>query len=90
MNFTLPETEDIDRLIGLEKMASMTISVYGHDLESFIARSSDGGRLQAAPRIAFDNLVIVPEPRVGTLAAIALAVVCLMASRRLTPRARPT
>jgi len=36
-NFTLPETEDIDRLIELEKMASMCISVYGHDLSSFVS-----------------------------------------------------
>ncbi len=36
-NFTIPTADEIERLVGLEKLGRMTVSVYGHDLESFIA-----------------------------------------------------
>ncbi len=36
-NFTIPSEEEIERLLGLQKLASMKVSVYGHDLESFVA-----------------------------------------------------
>ena len=36
-NFTLPSEEDIERLLGVRKLQSMKISIYGHDLESFVA-----------------------------------------------------
>jgi hypothetical protein len=36
-NFTLPEHDDIVRLVGLKKLKNLTISIYGHDLPSFIA-----------------------------------------------------
>jgi len=36
-NFTIPSEEEIERLLGLTKLASMKISVYGHDLASFVA-----------------------------------------------------
>ena len=36
-NFTIPKPKAVERLIGLEKLRHMTISVYGHDLDSFVA-----------------------------------------------------
>ena len=36
-NFTLPDQDDVVRLVGLKKLKNLTISVYGHDLASFVA-----------------------------------------------------
>ena len=36
-NFTVPKTKDIERLFSLNKISGITISVYGHDLPSFLA-----------------------------------------------------
>jgi sulfatase maturation enzyme AslB (radical SAM superfamily) len=36
-NFTIPKPKDIERLVRLQKLSHLTISIYGHDLASFIA-----------------------------------------------------
>jgi MoaA/NifB/PqqE/SkfB family radical SAM enzyme len=36
-NFTIPKLKDIDRLAKLRKLKNVTISIYGHDLASFLA-----------------------------------------------------
>ncbi len=36
-NFTIPKPRDIERLARLQKLSQLTISIYGHDLPSFIA-----------------------------------------------------
>jgi len=36
-NFTIPDAEQIERLLALKKLDVVTISVYGHDRESFVA-----------------------------------------------------
>ena len=36
-NFTLPNADSIERLSRLPKLVSMTVSIYGHDLESFVS-----------------------------------------------------
>ena len=36
-NFTIPKPRDVERLTRLAKLQHLTVSVYGHDLESFIA-----------------------------------------------------
>jgi radical SAM protein with 4Fe4S-binding SPASM domain len=36
-NFTIPKQKDIQRLVDFKKLNNVVISVYGHDLESFIA-----------------------------------------------------
>lgn len=36
-NFTIPSEEDVDRLLDCSKLESVKISIYGHDLESFVA-----------------------------------------------------
>ena len=36
-NFTVPKPQDVERLIGLKKLCSLTISIYGHDLPTFMA-----------------------------------------------------
>jgi hypothetical protein len=35
-NFTIPSEDEIERLLLLKKLESMKISVYGHDLQSFV------------------------------------------------------
>jgi sulfatase maturation enzyme AslB (radical SAM superfamily) len=65
-NFTIPKVETVKRLADLKKLRHLTISVYGHDLESFVAIS--GGTpmlyqrlltnletlLALAPSVSFD------------------------------------
>jgi sulfatase maturation enzyme AslB (radical SAM superfamily) len=36
-NFTLPDRDDIARLVQLKKLKNLTVSIYGHDLASFMA-----------------------------------------------------
>jgi sulfatase maturation enzyme AslB (radical SAM superfamily) len=36
-NFTIPKPRDIERLARLQKLSQLAISIYGHDLPSFIA-----------------------------------------------------
>jgi hypothetical protein len=36
-NFTIPKRSDIDRLVRLKKLKNLTVSIYGHDLASFMA-----------------------------------------------------
>jgi len=36
-NFTLPDRDEIYRLVRLKKLNNLTVSIYGHDLQSFIA-----------------------------------------------------
>ncbi|HUP95928.1 MAG TPA: radical SAM protein [Burkholderiales bacterium] len=36
-NLTIPKPETVERLAGLRKLKHLTVSVYGHDLETFIA-----------------------------------------------------
>lgn len=38
-NFTIPKPDTIKRLTGLKKLKHLTVSVYGHDRESFVAIS---------------------------------------------------
>lgn len=42
-NFTIPDRDDIERLLQLDKLSHMTISIYGHDADSFraITKSTD-------------------------------------------------
>jgi MoaA/NifB/PqqE/SkfB family radical SAM enzyme len=35
-NLTIPSEEQIERLLGLGKLSSVTMSVYGHDLDTFV------------------------------------------------------
>ncbi len=36
-NFSVPKPQQIEQLIGLKKLKVVTISIYGHDLQSFVA-----------------------------------------------------
>lgn len=44
-NFTVPRLQDIDRLAHLKKFTDLHISVYGHDLESFVAMTQGAEKL---------------------------------------------
>ena len=36
-NFTIPKPGDVERLARLQKLHHLTISIYGHDLPSFLS-----------------------------------------------------
>ena len=36
-NFTIPNRTNVERLLRLKKLKNLTVSIYGHDLASFIA-----------------------------------------------------
>lgn len=38
-NFCVPRPKDIERLVALKKLSGIGVSIYGHDLESFLAIS---------------------------------------------------
>jgi len=38
-NFTIPRPKDIERLVALKRLSGIGISIYGHDLETFLAIS---------------------------------------------------
>jgi hypothetical protein len=44
-NFTIPDAEDIKRLVSLKKFFGMNISVYGHDLPTFKAITKSTGKV---------------------------------------------
>jgi hypothetical protein len=50
-NFTIPKPKDIDRLIKLKKLKLVVISIYGHDLESFVAITKSTSKI-------YDRLVL--------------------------------
>jgi len=59
-NFTIPDRQAISQLIGLSKLTRLTISVYGHDLASFMAITQSNAkvyeRLLDHLRFLLDNL----------------------------------
>ena len=46
-NFTIPKPATVERLAELKKLRHMTVSVYGHDVESFIAIAQGTHKLYA-------------------------------------------
>jgi len=36
-NLTIPKAANIERLVGLKKLINLTVSIYGHDLDTFMA-----------------------------------------------------
>jgi MoaA/NifB/PqqE/SkfB family radical SAM enzyme len=44
-NFTIPKPKDIQRLIKLKKSKLVVISIYGHDLETFVAITKSTGKV---------------------------------------------
>lgn len=52
-NFTVPDHGKIEKLLALKKLQHLTISIYGHDLESFMAITQSGEKIY---RRLIDNL----------------------------------
>lgn len=52
-NFTLPTQVDLEKLLALKKLCSLTVSIYGHDLNSFTAIT---GRGEGAYRRLIENM----------------------------------
>ena len=44
-NLTIPKPETLAKLVALEKLRQLTISVYGHDLRSFVVITKSTGQL---------------------------------------------
>ena len=40
-NFALADHQTVDTLLGLNKLRSLSVSIYGHDEESFLALLSE-------------------------------------------------
>ena len=57
-NFVLPSEEDVKHLLGLRKLRPLSISIYGHDEESFVAFTRGNA---AAYRRLLSNLHAVLE-----------------------------
>jgi uncharacterized Fe-S cluster-containing radical SAM superfamily protein len=59
-NFTIPKLANLERLIRLDKLRNVTISIYGHDLESFVAITQSTekvyARLMANLQFLYDRL----------------------------------
>src|SRR5688572_12375523 len=70
-NFTIPETETVARLAELKKLRHMTVSVYGHDVESFIAIAQGTHKLYARLKANLEALLGV-MPKCSFELAIAL------------------
>lgn len=62
-NFTIPTEEDIRRLLGLEKLQHVTLSVYGHDLESFIAITGSTEKVYRRLITNLETLLSLPDQR---------------------------
>lgn len=70
-NFTIPKPETVERLATLTKLRHMTVSVYGHDLESFIAIAQGTPKLYARLLANLERLLAI-MPRCSFELAIAL------------------
>lgn len=57
-NFTIPVEEDIRRLLDLQKLKHVTLSVYGHDLQSFMAIT--GAKEKVYRRLITNLEVLLP------------------------------
>ncbi len=59
-NFTIPKPAALERLIRLDKLKNVTISIYGHDLDSFVAITQSTekvyARLLANLQFLYDRL----------------------------------
>ena len=58
-NFTIPKPETVERLADLRKLKHMTVSVYGHDVESFIAIAQGTHKLYARLKANLEALLRV-------------------------------
>ncbi len=56
-NFTLPDEHDVRRLAGLKKLKNMTISIYGHDLASFISITRSNEKVYERLRRNLESLL---------------------------------
>jgi MoaA/NifB/PqqE/SkfB family radical SAM enzyme len=82
-NFTIPKPEAVERLAKLKKLRHLTVSVYGHDLESFLKIS--GGTPNLYKRLVANLETLVDVVKRGSFElAIGLR------SSRSRPRGTPS
>lgn len=79
-NLTIPKPGDVARLVRFEKLVELTISVYGHDRESFVAITDSDEKL-------YERLIANLE---ALLAELPLARTRLAIGWRSTPAGRRT
>ena len=70
-NFTIPKPVTVERLVSLRKLAHLTVSVYGHDRDSFIAIAGGTGKLYERLLANLEALLAI-VPRITFELAIAL------------------
>ena len=82
-NFTIPDADDIRRLVKLRKLQFVTISVYGHDRETFVkvAQSTDK---------VYDRLVTTLETQPPLLGEFGSRLEIAIRSTRDMPRTPST
>ena len=78
-NFTIPKPETVERLAGLRKLRHMTVSVYGHDLESFIAIA------QGTPKL-YTRLIANLETLLGIVGRCSFKLAIALRSTRKRPK----
>ena len=65
-NFTIPRPRDVERLLKLARLEQLTISVYGHDLESFVAIAVSSEKIYRRLIANLEALLkIAPQRRFG-------------------------
>jgi MoaA/NifB/PqqE/SkfB family radical SAM enzyme len=66
-NFTIPDAEDIARLMRLKKLKFMIISVYGHDRESFVKIAKGSNKVYQRLLANLETLLPLVDQRSGVL-----------------------
>ncbi len=66
-NFTIPDAEDIARLMRLRKLKFMIISVYGHDRESFAKIAKGSNKVYQRLLANLETLLPLVDQRSGVL-----------------------
>ena len=66
-NFTILDGDDIARLVTLKKLKYMTISIYGHDRDSFVRIAQATGKVYQRLLTNLETMLTVIDRRAGVL-----------------------
>src|SRR5262245_3014469 len=66
-NFTVPDADEINRLIRLKKLKYLTVSIYGHDRETFVTIAKATNKVYERLLRNLETLLPIIDQRSGTL-----------------------
>jgi len=66
-NFTIPDADDIARMVKLKKLSFMTISIYGHDRETFVKIAKGTNKVYQRLLANLETLLPLLDQRAGIL-----------------------